>query len=192
MELWGWGRKNTADVNSKGELLTYAESFSTAYDAANDGDAYTMDIDGITVGADGNTLAVIENSHSSKELIVTGFELTPNESKDDQVMEVYIGGAFTYLANGTAVVPTNIDSAKSGGAAGGVNKSFYVSDGAASTLTTITAGSIAGRFPMITKGKVYECELPSFWHIMPSNSFYITGAKDCKFSGFISFYYRSL
>ena len=101
MEIFGWGKKNTADVNEKGQVLTYSECFATAYDAAHDGACYVMDIDGVTVGADGNTLLAMENYHSSLEMIVTAFQLTANESKDDQEIEVYIGGAFTYLGNGT-------------------------------------------------------------------------------------------
>ena len=189
MEIWGWGRKNTADVNSKGQLKTYAEAFGVAYDAGIDGDAYTMDIDNITVGAAGNTLALMKNSHSTKKLIVAKFELTPNTADDDQEIEVYIGGAFTYLAEGTAVVPACMASGKSGGAPGGVADSFYVSDGTADTLTTITAGTIAGRFPMPSKLK-YVCEVPSYWRIDPGNCFYLTATKDEKFRGFISFFYK--
>ena len=191
MEIFGWGKKNTADVTPKGELKTYAESFSTDYDAAQDGDAYILDIDGVTVGADGNTLVMLENSHSSWDMVVTDFRLTPNASagKDDQEIEVYIGGAFTFLAEGTAVTPANVLASKNGGAPGGVAKSFYVSDGTADTLTTITAGTIAGRFAMPSR-KEYDCSVPSAWHIPPGSCFYLTAAKDEKFRGFIAFYYK--
>ena len=189
-EIFGWGKKNTADVNTKGQLKTYAESFTTDYDAAHDGDAYTMDIDGVTVGADGNTLALMENYHSSKEMVVTSFRLTTNENKDDQDIEIYVGGAFTYLGNGTAVTPQNMASGKTAGAPGGVSNSFYVSDGNASTMTTITAGNLIGRMPMYTKGINYEYVKKSGWHVPPGNCFYLTAAKDSKFSGSISFYYK--
>ena len=189
MELWGWGRKNTADVTDCGQILTLAESRSSDHEALHLGNAYTLDIDGITVGADGNTLLVMENSHSSLGMVITKFTLAPNEAKDDQEIEVYIGGAFTYLAEGTAVVPTNMLSSKSGGAPGGVSESFYVSDGTADTLTTITAGTIASRFPMPAK-QSYDCIKRSGWHIYPGHCFYLTAAKDCKFRGFVSFYYK--
>lgn len=191
MEIFGWGKKNTADVNAKGQLKTYSESFSTDYDAAHvDGDAYTMDIDGVTVGADGNTLAIMENYHSTKHMVVTTIRLTTNENKDDQEIEIYVGGAFTYLAEGTAVTPQNISSNKSGGAPGGVSNSFYTSDGTADTLTTITAGNLVGRMPMYFKGTNYVYKKESGWHIHPGNCFYLTAAKDSKFSGSISFYYK--
>lgn len=189
MEIFGWGKKNTVNVNTKGEMLTYAESFSTAYDAAQDGDAYVMDIDNVTIGANGNTIALMENSHSSKEMIVTSFTLTPNTVDADQEIEVYIGGAFSYLAEGTAVVPANLHANKAGGASGGVTESFYTSDGTADTLTTITAGVIAGRFAM-PDNVPYNCTVSGRWHITPGKCFYITATKDEKFRGFIEFYYR--
>ena len=188
MEIWGWGRKNTADVNAKGQLKTYSESFSTDYDAAHDGDAYTMDIDGVTVGTDGHTLALMENFHSTMEMVVTTVRLTTNENKDDQEIEVYIGGAFNYTANGTAVTPQNMTSGKVAGAPGGVSNSFYTTDGSA--LATVTAGNLVGRMPMYTKGINYIYRKESGWHISPGNCFYLTAAKDSKFSGSISFYYK--
>lgn len=189
MELWGWGKHNTADVNEKGQLLTYTESFSTEYDAAQEGNAYILDIDNITVAANTNTLVAMENSHSTKEMIITRFVLSCNTADDDQEIEVYIGGAFVYLAEGVAVTPTNIHSDKSGGASGGVAKSFYVSDGTADTLTTITGGTIAGRFPMPGK-QSYTCTILAGWHIAPGGLFELTATKDEKFRGFIEFYYR--
>lgn len=190
MEIFGWGKKNTADVNAKGELKTYSEVFSTDYDAALDGDAYTMDIDGITAGADGLTLAVLANSHSSKVMVVTTIRLTPNASSDDQELEVYIGGTFEYLAEGVAVTPTNMLGSKSGGATGGVSESFYVADGTANTLTTITGGLIAFRRSMITKGKTDVITKGSGFHIPPGYCMQLLVAKSDKFRGSISFYYK--
>lgn len=189
MEIFGWGKKNTADVNEQGELLTYAESFSTDYDAAQGGDAYTLDIDGITTGAVNLYLVVMKNSHSTKEMIVTRFHLAPNTADDDQDIEVLIGGSFSYLAEGTAVTPTNLHSDKAGGAADGVANSFYVADGTADIITTVVAGSVASRFPMPLK-KEYDCTKRSGWHILPGNCFILRPSKDEKFRGFISFYYR--
>jgi len=186
MEIWGWGKKNTMDVNSKGQGLVSAMSFSEDHKAAMEGDAYTMDIDGITVGADGNWLFVMKNKHSSKKLIVTKILLVPNESGDDQELEVYVGGTFSYLAEGTEVVPTNLLAGKVSGAMG----DFYVSDGTADIMTTVTSGLIAGRFAMITKGQVYKCRKESNWIIPPDQCFMASCAKDGKFRGFVSFYYH--
>ncbi len=186
MELWGWGRKNTADVNEEGQLKVSASTFAEDHDAATDGEAYTMDIDGITSAADGNWLAVIKNTHSTMNLVVTRFHLLPNQPKDDQAIEVYVGGTFVYLAEGTPVVPANVLASKTGGAQG----DFYVSDGSADIITTIVAGSIAGRFPM--PGRVpYTPVLPSEWIIPPGQCFMLRPTKDSKFYGFISFYYHA-
>jgi len=160
MEIFGWGRKNTADVTSAGQL---------------------------TVGADGHRLFTTKHSHSTKNLIVTRIYLVPNGSSDDQELEVYVGGTFVYLANGTAVVPTNLLSGKVAGAQG----SFYVSDGAATSMTTVSAGLVAGRIGMITKGKIYDFKKESNWIIPPDQCFYASTAKSDKFRGFVSFYYHA-
>ena len=69
MEIFGWGKKNTADVNEKGEILTYAEAFTTDYDAALEGNANTLDIDGVNTRAVNLYLVVMENSHATKDMV---------------------------------------------------------------------------------------------------------------------------
>jgi len=186
MELFGWGKKNTADVTDSGQLRTFATAHHEDHKAAIGGDAFTMDIDGITTGADGNWLFVMKNSHSAKKLIVTRVHLVPNESSDDQELEVYVGGTFVYLAEGTEVTPTNLLAGKVSGAQG----SFYVADGTADIMTTVTTGLIAGRFAMITKGQVYDCRKESNWIMPPDQCFMASTTKGGKFRGFISFYYH--
>jgi len=184
MELWGWGRKNTADVTTRGQLKTWAASFAEDHYAAVEGEAYTMDIDGITAAAALNWLAVIKNGHGSKNLVVTRIHLAPNTAHDDQELEVLIGGTFSYLAEGTKVTPTNM---KAGGPA--ALGDFYVSDGTADIMTTITVGVIAARFPMSVK-KEYDCVKQSNFIMPPDTCFMIRPSKDEKFRGFISFYYH--
>jgi len=185
MEIFGWGRKNTADVTAAGKLKTWATSFSEDHFAAINGDAYIFDLDGTVVGADGNWLFVWKNTHNSKNLVVTRIHLVPNDSSDDQELEVYVGGTFSYLAEGTAVVPTNLLAGKVGGAQG----SFYKTDGTVDIMTTVTTGLIAGRFPMPLK-KEYDCRKNSNWIVPPNECFMASCSKDEKFRGFVSFYYH--
>jgi len=185
MEIWGWGKKNTADVTDAGQLRTFATTHYEDHKAAVEGNAYTMDIDGITAAAALNWLVVIKNTHSTRKLIVTRIHLAPNTAHDDQELEVLVGGTFSYLAEGTVVTPTNLLASKSGGAQG----DFYVSDGTADIMTTVVAGSIAGRFPMPVK-KEYDCRKDSNWIIPPDQCFMLRPSKDEKFRGFISFYYH--
>lgn len=184
MELWGWGRKNTADVTAEGKLKTSATAFTEDHYAAVNGGAYTMDIDGVTCAIALHWLAVIKNTHGTKNLIVTKIHLAPNEPKDDQELEVLIGGTFSYLAEGTAVTPTNMRV--NGPAALG---DFYVSDSSVDIMTTITAGSIAARFPMPLK-KEYECRKGSNFVMPPDTCFMLRTSVSDKFRGFISFYYH--
>jgi len=185
MELWGWGRKNTMDVDSKGRAYTSAKSYSEDHAAALEGDAYTMDIDGVTVGANNNWLLVIKNTHATKKLIVTRIHLAPNTADDDQELEVLVGGTFVYLAEGTVVTPTNLLADRVGGAQG----DFYVTDSTVDIMTTVVAGYLAGRFPMPLK-KEYDCRKQSNWIIPPDNCFMARASKDEKFRGFVSFYYH--
>lgn len=185
MEIFGWGKKNTADVNSAGQLKTSSSIFAEDHDASIHGDAYTMDIDGITSAVDEHWLAVIKNGHSTLNLVVTCVHIMPNQAKDDQQIRIYVGGTFSYLAEGTLVVPVNILASKSGGAQG----DFYVSDGSADIMTTITAGSVANRFPVPAR-QPYDCCNNGNWVIPPDQCFMVRPTKDSKFYGFISFYYH--
>ena len=63
MEIFGWGKKNTADVTEKGQLKTASTSFTEDHEAALNGDAYTMDIDNVTVAANNNYLFVIKKHY---------------------------------------------------------------------------------------------------------------------------------
>jgi len=186
MDIWGWGRKNTADVNEKGQLKTYAEVSSTDYDAAHEGDAFRMDINGITAGGDGFWLFVLKNGHATKEMVVTRIYLVPNGSSDDQELEVYVGGSITSRAEGTDVTPTNMKAGLIGGAQG----IFYVADGLGDTIATVVTGLIAGRIGMISKGRIYDFRTQSGWHIPPDQCIMAMVAKSDKFRGFVSFYYK--
>jgi len=186
MEIFGWGRKNTADVTDKGQIKTYAEVFHTDYDAAHDGDAFTMDIDGVSVNG-AEHLAVIKNGHSTKELVVTSVSLWCDSYKDTTFLEARMGETFSYLAEGTAVTPANMCSDKLGGAQG----SFYVIAAAGTDMTTfVTTNAITvGRRIWGTAFEKWEKK--SGWHVAPDGVFSLfNNGNDNKYSGFISFYYR--
>lgn len=185
MEIFGWGRKNTADVTEDGHLKTWAVTVTEDHLAAKMGDAYTADIDGITVAADDNWLMVLKNTHSSINLHVSKIVLAPNSAKEDQELEVLIGGSFSYLAEGVEVTPTNMLSGRSGGA----DVSCYVSDGGAAILTTVVAGNQAARYPMPLK-KEYVFVKRSGFLIEPNGCFQMRATKDEKFRGFVSFYFH--
>ena len=175
---------SVAKVTKEGRLDTQASTYEEEHASAILGDAYTLDIDGVTVGADGNWLAVIKNT-DARDMVVTSFTLQPNEAKDDEEIEVYLGGTFVYLAEGSPIVPANIKSGVSGGAEG----EFYVTDGTADTMTTITGGSIAGRYHM-SSTTLYKIEKSTGWIVPKNQCFMLQASKDNKFFGSISFYYH--
>jgi len=185
MELWGWGKKNTADVNSKGQLLTASKSFSEDHDAAIDGEAYTMDID--AVGVNGSEhLCVIKNNHSTKSLIITSILLWVATYKDTTFLEARLNETFTYDANGTAIVPTNLKSGKVGGAQG----DFYVIAAAGTDITTFGGTAVvAGRCIFTTTP--YKWVKASNWIVPPAQVFSLyNDSNDNTYSGYISFYYH--
>lgn len=175
---------SVAKVSTNGRLETEAATFAEEHEAAVVGDAYTMDIDGVTIGADGNWLAVIKNT-DDRDMFVTSVTLQPNEAKDDEEIEVFLGGTFVYLAEGAPVVPANVRAGVSGGADG----EFYVTDGTADTMTTIVGGSVTGRYHMSSK-TLYRISKTTGWIIPKNQCFMLQASKDNKFFGYISFYYH--
>lgn len=144
-------------------------------------DAYTMDIDGVTIGA-GHYLAAIKNT-DDKKLVIDKVTLWVNEFKDTAIVEASVGGTFAYSANGTAVVPSNCD-AESGKAAVG---SFYVNDGVGD-LATIVVGDITGRFIFNITPLAWMKE--SGW-VLPKNScFFLKSEGGVTFRGYISMHYE--
>lgn len=173
-----------AKVSADGRLETEASVFAEEHEAAIEGNAYTLDIDGVTVGADGNWLAVIKNG-DDRDMVVTSFTLQPNEAKDDEEIEVWLGGTFVYLAEGDPIVPANVRSGISGGAEG----EFYLTDGTADTMTTIAGGYVTGRYHLRST-LLYKCHKTTGWIIPKNQCFMLQASKDNKFYGYISFYFH--
>lgn len=186
MELWGWGRKNTMDVDSSGRGKTSAKCYSEDHVAAMDGCAYTMDID--AVGVNGSEhLCAIKNGHSSKTLIVTSITLWVATYKDTTFLEARLNQTFIYAANGTVVVPTNMKSGTVGGAEG----SFYVIAAAGTDITTFGGTAVIGGRCIFTTTP-YKWSKESNWIVPPGQVFSLyNNANDNTYSGYISFYYHN-
>jgi len=185
MELWGWGKKNTMDVNSKGQGLVAAMSFGEDHKAAIDGDAYTLDIDAVGVNG-AEHLCVIKNGHSSKKIVVTSVLLWVATYKDTTFLECLLNETFTYAAGGTVVTPANMRSGKIGGAEG----EFYAIAAPGTDITTFSGTSVFGGRCIFTTTP-YEWRKESGWIIPPGQvwSLYNNG-NDNTYSGYVSFYYH--
>ncbi len=182
MEIFGWGKKNTADVNSKGQLKTFAESFSPEYDAALENESFTMDIDGIQTDGVSYWLAIIKNTHSAKDLVVEHIEAWVPSFSNTQIYEAVLGQTFTYASNGTAIVPVNEKSGVTGGAQG----DFYVNDGSGNIATIGGTGLIVGRFIFGTT----PIDWPLGAVLPPNQTFMIRSDLAEKLTGTLHFYYR--
>ena len=182
MELWGWGRKNTADVNKKGQLKTFSEAFPPEYDAALEGLSFTMDIDGIQTDGVNYWLLVVKNGHSTKDLVVEHLCGWVPSFSNTQIYEAVVGQTFTYASNGTAVVPVNEKSGITGGAQG----DFYVNDGSGNITTVGGTGLIVSRY-------VFDAT-PLDWSlgtiIPPDQTFMLRSDLAEKLTGSLHFYYR--
>ena len=182
MELWGWGRKNTANVNSKGQLLTFAEAISADYEATLVNDAFTMDIDGIQTDGVGYWLAIIKNGHSIKDLVIMSIVGWVPAFSNTQIYEAVIGQTFVYATNGTAIIPANDKSGITGGAQG----EFYVNDGSGNITTIGGTGIIVGRF-------IYDTR-PISWNldiiVPPGQTFMLRSDLADKLNASIHFYYK--
>lgn len=186
MELWGWGRKNTADVNVEGQLKTTGPAFTEDHDAAHVGEAYTLDIDAVGVNG-AEHLVTIKNGHGSKNLIVTAVTLWVASFKDTTFLEALLNETFIYAANGTALTPTNLESGKVGGAQG----SFYAIAAAGTDITTFGGTSVvAGRYIFTTTP--HKWAKRSGWIVPPGQVWSLwNNGNDNTYSGYVSFYYHS-
>jgi len=179
----GNGNGYLANVDEEHRLHVKAVSMQMERHVAHDeGDAFTMDIDGIQPDSTGYWVAIIKNS-DDRDLIITSITGWVSSFKNDQIYEAYVGGTFTYATNGTAVVPANLN-AGSGNVAQG---DFYVNDGSGN-ITTVVAGVVAGRYIFTTTpGKWVK---GSGWIIPKNKCFMLYSNIAEKLNGYISFYYH--
>ena len=180
----GKGTGFKAKVDDENALFVNAIT-NVGQEHANDhhGDCYTMDIDGIQPDAASYWVAIIKNT-SDTNMHITSITGWVSSFKNDQIYEAYIGGSFTYAANGTAVVPANLNAGCGHSAVG----DFYVNDGSGN-ITTIVAGSVAGRFIFGTTPIKWKKE--SHWVIPKNQCFMLYSNIAEKLNGFISFYYHN-
>lgn len=174
----------SAYVSHEGQLSTSAR-VSVDQHHANEvhGDAYIMDIDGITASGDGFCFLYIKNEDEHKSLIITSITLWTASDKDDANVVATLGETLTGVANETIVVPSNLN-AGSGHTADGT---FYVNDGGGD-ITTLTDGKIVGRWkPRKLVGKWLK---ESGWMLTKNQTFTLKCGKDNKFYGYVAFYYH--
>lgn len=185
MEIFGWGKKNTADVTDQGELKVIGAAEQPEGVVAAKGEAYTFDIDAVGVNG-AEHLCVLKNGHSTKFLIVTSVTLWVATYKSTTFLEVRLNETFTYAAEGDAIIPTNLISGKVGGALG----DFYAIAAAGTDITTFGGTAmIAGRNIFTTTSSHWE--KGSGWHIPPGQVFSLwNNGNDNTYSGYISFYYK--
>lgn len=182
MEIFGWGKKNTADVNTKGQLMTFAEAIGPDYDATLRGEAYTMDIDGIQTDGANYWLLVIKNGHSTKDLVVEHIDAAVPSFSNTQIYEAVIGQTFVYLDNGTPVVPVNKKSGLTGGAQG----DFYVNDGTGNITTVGGTGLIVCRHIFGVETSEWKLGMV----VPPAQTFMVWSDLAEKLTGVVHFFYR--
>ncbi len=173
-----------AEVDSEGHLSIHgAVAAVQAHANFLHGDAYTLDLDGVTAGADADYFVYMLNS-ADVPMFITSVTLWANQNKDDENVEAWIGKALTSVANNTEVTPANLN----GGTARSAVGTFYVSDGTAGGITTLAGGAQAGRFKFNTWPTKWEKR--SQWVIPKNSTFCLKTEKDNKYTGYISFYYH--
>ena len=174
----------TAQVDDENALLTNAITNTNQFHANhNHQTAYTMDIDGVQTADAAHWLAVIKITDDD-DLIITSITGWVPSFSNTQIYEAVIGGTFTYASNGTAVVPTNLNT-RSGHSPTGL---FYVNDGVGN-MTTVGDGSIAGRYIFTTTPTKWE--KATGWIIPKNQCFAIRSDLGEKLTGYISFYYHN-
>jgi len=187
MEIFGWGRKNTADVDVHGQLKVSASSFSEDHKSALDSEAYVIDIDGVgTNGAE--HICVIKNGHSTKLLVVSSVTMWVATFKDTTYVEANLNETFTYAAGGTALTPVNMRS----GVVGGAEGDFYAIAAPGTDITTFGGTAVkGGRFIFTTTPLKWEKK--SGWIVPPGQVWSLFNeGNDNTFYGYVSFYYHEV
>lgn len=180
----GSGDGFRAKVDDENRLFTDTVNSDYPFHANNmHGTAYVMDIDGVQTAGANQWLAVIKNT-DDLDLIITSVVGWVPSFDNTQIYEVYLGGTFTYTANGTAVVPTNMNAGSGNSATG----DFYVNDGVGD-MATIVAGSIAGRYVFSTTPLKWSNR--SGWIVTKNQCFMLRSDLGEKLTGYISFYYHN-
>jgi len=181
----GVGKGYKAKVDDENRI--HVENISLTYEQhVNEvhGEAYIMDLDAITLNSAGEYFAVIKNTDDIP-LHISAITLFMAEFSDTAIVEAYIGGTFVYSANGTVVVPTNMN-AGSGKTATGL---FYKNDGVGD-LATIVQGSIAGRYMFDRIATRWQKE--SHWILPKNQCLMFICEKSIRLAGYISFYYHNI
>ena len=171
------------EVNLQKQLEVYATAQPVqGYVALTRQQAYTMDLDNVVIDTDGYIIAAIKNADDA-ELVVTSIIMWVATLKADGWLEAYVGGTFTTDTNGTTVTPTNL-FAGSGKAPS--SSSLFITNDGTGNMTTVSGASVAGRW--LPTASVGKWEKSTGWVIPKNGVFYITGAKDNTYRGYISFY----
>lgn len=180
----GTGKGNMLKVDDEHMAHTRAIMDSQQHHTnESHGEAYVMDIDAVTLNGAGEYFAVIKNTDDI-DMHVSGVTLFMPEFSDTAIVEAYIGGTFAFSANGTVVVPTNMNAGSGKTATG----EFYKNDGGGD-LATIVQGSIAGRFMF---ERYSACWCPDSHWILPKNAcLMFLCEKATRLAGYISFYYHN-
>ena len=170
-------KNNVLQVSTGGEALI----------AAVNGDAYVLACDGITIDVANYLIALLINQDGlHRDMVVTKVDLAGNESEDDGVFDINLGGTFTAtVANGTAAVPGNVN----GGSRKVAGGEFYVNDGAGD-MTTEAGAYVAYVKKQERQNVNTELSIPGGWVVPYGQSLSVSNGKDGKFYGCIHFYYR--
>lgn len=182
----GTGSGKTAKVTADNRLQVARED--DALNAVLNGDAYVLHVDGITSSADDYLLALMINGDAAeRDMVVTKMEIAANDTDDNCVLEVNLGGTFTSaVANGTATTPHNQKSG-CGKDAGG---SYYVNDGDGD-MTTETNAYVGYAHKQPLANYSAEMRVDGGWIIPYGCSISLSATKNGKYTGCIHFYFRS-
>ncbi len=172
-----------AKVNDQQQFETFATAQPVqTYANLNRKNAFTMDLDNVVIDGDTYIIAAIKNA-DDEELVITSITMWVATAKSDGWLEAYVGGTYTNDSNGTVVTPTNLHA---GSGIAPSSSSLFIKNDGAGNITTVSGASVAGRWlPSAAAGK---WEKSTGWVIPKNGVFYITGAKDNTYRGYISFY----
>lgn len=172
-------------ATDNGKLWVDATMHTKHNDAAMDGDAFFLSINGVgTNGAE--HICVLKNT-STIDMFVTQIRLFVATFKATTRVHVLLNETFVYAANGTAVVPTNLKSGTVGGAVG----DFYTIASGGTDITTFGGTSVIGGIYVFTTTPIAILD-PGGWIVPPGQTFSLYNvANDNTFYGGIDFYYHN-
>lgn len=174
-------------VSSEGLGQVEAKQHEDAFEEnIEHGRAFILDLPAVVLGSNWVWCAIKNNN--DLDLVIAETHVWTATNKDNDIVGAYTRGTFTYSANGTVAVASQLNAGKALPGTGDLT--LYYND-AVGDLATIGAGQIAGK--ILARTTPQELKVCGRWVIPKDQVFYLKSelANDNTYTGYICMYFHN-